>query len=63
MGNTLIRGPKKLCLCFQNLLNNLCSCAQKFELLNSVTSYTLAGEVESYTDVTDLYPHIRGAGE
>ena len=41
VGNILVHGPniaKKLYLCFQNLLNDLCSCAQKLELLNSVAS-------------------------
>ena len=60
--NKLLHGPniaKKLCLCFQNLLNNLCSCADQLEFLNSVASFTPA---EGYTVVTDLYWHIRGVG-
>ena len=63
MRNKLLHGlntAEKLCLCFQNLLNDLCSCADYLESLISDTSFTPAGEVEGYTVVIGLYPHIRG---
>ena len=40
---------KNLCLCFQNLLNDLCSWADKLELLNSVTSFTPAHQRSQWT--------------